>query len=74
MSQSIEPLRTVEFLPNPNASRHRWTQQELQDLRSHYPNGGTKTVGPMLPRRSKATIKVMANKLGIKKFPFSPQL
>lgn len=49
-----------------------WTPQELEALKTYYPNGGTRRAQQHLPKRSKDTIKVMANKLGIKKYPYSP--
>jgi hypothetical protein len=59
------------MLPRPlNPLRNPWTQAELQTLIDHYPNGGTRRVSIRLPGRSKATIKMTAHKLGIRKGPY----
>lgn len=45
----------------------RWTDDEIQILREHWPTGGMRAVAVKLPHRSCDTIKQMAFKNGIRK-------
>ncbi|RDV06397.1 hypothetical protein DXH95_02940 [Sphingorhabdus pulchriflava] len=44
----------------------RWTKPEIAILREHYPQGGMRRVGEMLPSRTWRSIYMKANKLGLR--------
>lgn len=72
LAMSTLPRFKVEFLPRSNLKVPRWTLEEIQVLRDHYQNGGTRRVARLLPKRHGLTINRMAAKLGLRKGPYVP--
>lgn len=51
----------------PRRNRIRWTQEELEVVRTYWPRGGQALCAEMLPHRPAASIRQIAFKQGVKR-------